>query len=171
MLTALSVDVPTLHAGYLVFGQSTDVRTDIVSWNAHATRFFGTRIGLTSDERRGDDPSLLSSDPIVFVVAPHDEAPGLRSTFARPRDPEDLSLAEAADARAGGTGLALVARRCGVVWLVVREALPDRLALRLAAILASVLLGPILDASAGELFGVKTARAKLESAAPQTTKS
>ena len=65
-------------------------------------------------------------------------------------------------ARAGYTGLALLARRCKTIWLVVREGPSDRLALHLAAILASLLLGPILDASAGELFGIKTARAKLE---------
>lgn len=38
----------------------------------------------------------------------------------------------------------------------------DTLALTLAAILASILLGPILDPRRSELFGVKTARRKLE---------
>ena len=61
------------------------------------------------------------------------------------------------------TGLALLARRCQAVWIVERaDGEPDRLALLLSAILASVLLGPILDPARGELFGVKTARAKLE---------
>jgi hypothetical protein len=36
------------------------------------------------------------------------------------------------------------------------------LALRLAAILASVVLGPILDPETSEIFGVKTARLKIE---------
>jgi hypothetical protein len=48
------------------------------------------------------------------------------------------------------------------VWLVSRKGDRDPLALRLASILASVLLGPILDVQSGELFGVKTARAKLD---------
>lgn len=156
------MNAPTADAGYLVFGQSTDGRTDIDAWNAHATRFFGTRIGLTSDERHAVAVSFPSVAPITFVVAPNGEPPGMRSASVRPREAADLALAEAADARAGGTGLALVARRCGVVWLVVCEERHDRLALRLAAILASVLLGPIFDATSGELFGVKTARAKLE---------
>ena len=55
-----------------------------------------------------------------------------------------------------------MARRCQTVWLVARTDDADPLALRLAAILASVVLGPILDARGPELFGVKTARAKLE---------
>jgi hypothetical protein len=48
------------------------------------------------------------------------------------------------------------------VWLVSRADQADPLALRLAAILASVFLGPILDVRVPEIFGVKTARAKLE---------
>ena len=50
-----------------------------------------------------------------------------------------------------------------------RIADPDALALRLAAILASVLLGPILDARVPELFGVKTARAKLDALRTERT--
>jgi len=82
----------------------------------------------------------------------------------RPSGTDDLALAVRADERAGpgGTGLALVARRCPTVWLISRTLDPDPLALRLSAILASVLLGPILDARVPELFGVKTAREKME---------
>jgi hypothetical protein len=47
---------------------------------------------------------------------------------------------------------------------VTREADDDRVALRLAMILASVHLGPIIDPRGPDLFGVKTARAKLERA-------
>lgn len=91
-------------------------------------------------------------------------AAGIQSAFARPREADDLTLAEVADERAGpgGTGLALVARRCQTVWLVSRAGDVNPLALRLAAILASVFLGPVLDVRVPELFGVKTARAKLE---------
>jgi hypothetical protein len=48
------------------------------------------------------------------------------------------------------------------VWLVVRESPDDRVALTLAAILASALLGPVLAPEGDELFGVRTARLKLE---------
>ncbi len=149
---------PSLDRAYLVFGQRTDARVDVDAWNAHATRFFATRIGLASV-----DPGEPS-----FVVAPDGEAPGVRAGFPRPTGVEDLALAEAAEARAGGGGLSLLARRCGIVWVIEREGPEDALALRLAAILASVLLGPILDCASGEIFGVKTARAKLEA---QTARS
>ena len=151
----------SLNDGYLVFAQQGDARIEIDAWNAHATRFFATRIGLTQERPHAPDAPSRTTDAVVFVVAPDGEPAGFRSTHARPCEPNDYLLAEAADARAGHTGLALLARRCPTVWLVAREAPSDRLALRLAAILASLLLGPIYDPAAGELFGVKTARAKL----------
>jgi hypothetical protein len=49
------------------------------------------------------------------------------------------------------------------VWLVTRETVDDRIALRLAMILASVHLGPIVDPLGPDIFGVKTARGKLDS--------
>ncbi len=155
-------DVPSRETPLLVFAQRADARIDIQAWCSHAELFFSTRIGLA--EEKTYDPAVPAprSDTARFVVAPAGAAPGIRSATARPRGAEDLSAAADADALAGGTGLALLARRCDTVWLVSRESAADVLALRLAAILASVMLGPILDASALELFGVKTARAKLE---------
>ena len=47
------------------------------------------------------------------------------------------------------------------MWIVECEGAQDRAALFIAAIFASVFLGPILSAD-GELFGVRTARLKLE---------
>jgi hypothetical protein len=150
----------------LVFAQARDARVDIDGWNAHAMRFFATRLGLTEERRypaRGDGgPMAPLVDTVGFVIAPDGLTPGVRGASARPHEAADLALAEATEARRGFTGLAALARRTGMVWRVEREAERDPLALRLAAILASVLLGPILDPLAGELFGVKTARAKLE---------
>ncbi len=154
----------------LVFAQRADARIDIQAWAAHAERFFSARIGLAEDKRYESGAPAPRSDTARFVVAPAGEAPGIREVAARPRDAGDLSLAAEVDARAGGTGLALLARRCSTVWLVSRDGDDDALALRLAAIFASVLLGPILDANAFELFGVKTARAKLETMKSQETR-
>jgi hypothetical protein len=174
------------EASFAVFAQSRDASVDIAAWNRHAERFFATRVGLT-EERRGPATTL---DVVGFVIAPTEGRPAIRRAFARPAQEADYARAEAAEAGAGG-GLARLARRCGMVWLVEREdeeaeaatepttepateharqpaarppieGLGDRSALLLAAILASILLGPILDGRARELFGVKTARAKLE---------
>ena len=152
---------PRREDALVVFAQAADARVAIDAWNAHAMRFFATRVGLTTERRRDADEPPPRTDALAFVVSPDGEPPGVRQTLARPRDASDLALAEEADARAGGTGLGLLARRCEMVWVVDREAPSDRLALRLAAILASILLGPIFDTGTRELFGVKTARAKL----------
>lgn len=156
---------PRREDAFVVFAQRANVRVDIDIWNAHAMRFFATRIGLTTDKPYPSGEPLPRIDEASFVVAPDGKLPGIRSTCGRPCEADDWALAQAADARAGNTGLALLARRCETVWLVLREAQPDLLALRLAAIFASVLLGPILDCRADELFGVKTARGKLEALA------
>ena len=95
-------------------------------------------------------------------MAPTGAAPGIRSAYARACEAADLAEAEWIEARSGSTGMALLARRCPVVWVVDREGPSDTLALRLAAIVASLFLGPVVDAEAKALFGVKTAREKIE---------
>jgi hypothetical protein len=164
-----------MDAALVVFAQArADRPVEIDSWNAHAERFFRTRIGFArapeipaAEPPSPADPmafvrGVSPRPPIHFVVAPDGETPGTVRVSVRVRDAMDLALAEEIDARAGPTGLAILARRCESVWIVERESPSDPLPLRLAAILASVLLGPILDPLAGTLFGVKTARAKID---------
>lgn len=147
---------PEGEAGYLVFAQQESADPGVDAWNAYATRFFKTRLGLAEEPRRDE-----SGVNLRIVVAPEDAPPGIRSVLGRLRSAVDLATAEAAEAHSGGGGLSLLARRCNAVWLVVRDGEPDGTALLLAAILAGSLLGPILDSRSLDLFGVKTARARL----------
>jgi hypothetical protein len=140
---------------YLVFSQRAETTMDVEAWAAQAIRFFGTRLETSS-----------WNDRIVLIPAARARAE--RRLTARARTDEDLILADAAEVRAGGGGLAGLARRCPTVWRVVRETDPDPLALRLAAILASVLLGPIVDPAGPDIFGVKTARERLSGEWPVT---
>ncbi len=136
-----------LDSCFLVFSQSKEEARDVVAWDAHAARFFGTRLSA------GDGDEIL--------VSHAGSAPEARRVVARPVEPQERAMADEAEARVGG-GLGLLARRCPTVWLVERRSADDHVALRLAAILAGVLLGPILDARVPELLGVKTARERLE---------
>lgn len=136
----------SLASCFIVFSQSKEPTRDLPAWDAHAARFFATRLRASEGEE--------------ILVAHRDDAPEPRLVSGRARDAEELAIADRAEARAGG-GLGLLAHRCPTVWLVERRADDDPVALRLAAILAGVLLGPILDARVPELLGVKTARVRL----------
>ncbi len=147
---------------FTVFAQRSDARFDVVEWDQRARRFFDARVGLATP--KSDDAP--STDEGGVVIA-HGDAPGtIRNVVARPRTARDLEEAEAADARAGSPGLGLLARRCGYVFCVEATSDDDRDALLLAAILASVMLGPILTPARDRLIGVKTARSLLDAAPP-----
>ncbi len=156
--------MPAGHAVYLVFAQRRDARLDVDAWNAHAERFFATKLGATTPRPSPADPAddaLRALADEADIVVLHGEPPGeVRRVTSRAVTPADLELADRAEALHPG-GLALLARRCPHVYEVTRAEADDRVALRLAAILASVVLGPIVDASPN-IFGVKTARAMLE---------
>ena len=107
---------------------------DVAAWDAQARRFFGASLTVDASGARGS------------AVTPAGQAPAERTVRARSATEEDRALATAAEARMSGGGLGLLAQRCPVVWEIVREAEPDPDALRIAAVLASVLLGPIIDA-------------------------
>jgi hypothetical protein len=145
---------------YVVFSLSPEARVDVAAWDGHARRFFATQLALA-----GDPDAAEIRVAITPPGAAADARAGERRIAWRARREEDLTAADEAERRAGGGGLAGLARRCPTVWLVERAAEDDPLALRLAAILASVHLGPVLDGRGPELFGVKTARSKLDALA------
>lgn len=157
--------LPDLRLCYGVFSQDRDARFDLIRLQGHADRFFGAKVGLTVDKRYGRDP-LPADAARVVVLAGDRGASGTRLMVGRPTSPEDLLRASEAEQRQGTSGLAQLAHRCPTIWLVVPETPEDRAALTLAAILASVMLGPILepahDAGHAALFGVRTARLELE---------
>jgi hypothetical protein len=144
---------------YLVFAQRSDARLDVDAWTGQADRFFSTKLGATTPRAPGDLDALADEAEIVVL---HGAPPGeIRRVTSRAATTDDLARADAAEALHPG-GLALLARRCAHVYEVTRICADDRVALRLAAILASVVLGPIVDPDAVNIFGVKTARSMLQ---------
>jgi hypothetical protein len=146
----------------LVFSQSPESRIEVAAWNAHVQRFFGIRLTVAEGVAAGENEAHGQSAHAGFVIEVAGEPATLVAAFARPRNESDLAEAESADAHAGARGFALVARRCPSVWVVHRTSETDAAAMRLAMGLSSLFSGPILDRRAGELFGPKTARAKIE---------
>jgi hypothetical protein len=152
---------PARASAFTVFAQREDARLDVEIVGRQAERFFAARLGLTVEKRYGVAP--LPVDAARIVIASDDgAASGTRFCYARPTDPDDLAAAEEAERNQRTHGLSLLAQRCPTVWLVVCEADDDRAALTIAAVLASTMLGPILAPDGREIFGVRTARLKLE---------
>lgn len=138
-----------------VFAQGDEPRLALAAWRRNAERFFGFHFDV--EESSGPAARLVSSGARRVVVGRTREEADLRDALA--------------DEGARNNGLYdLAERRCNVVWLVEREGPDDRVALLLAATIATVALGPILgnesssgEATRWELFGVRTARDKLDS--------
>jgi hypothetical protein len=146
---------------YTVFAQRGDAALDIASIQAHAARFFGAKLGLTVEKRYDAVPPAVDAARVV-LAADDGMTSGTRLCFGRPADANDLATAQIAERAQETTGMSLLAQRCRTVWLVTCESDEDRVALTIAAILASSLLGPIVSPGGDELFGVRTARLKLE---------
>ena len=152
-----------LAPAFMVFAQRDDARLEIHFWQQHARRFFDTELGLTIDKAYDRLDAMPSVDAARIVVSsPKNAIEATVLCAARPSTPADLVLAESIEARHGYTGLSMLAKRCKTVWLI-SAAPSDRASLLLSAIVASVVLGPIVSPAHDELYGVKTARLKLES--------
>jgi hypothetical protein len=148
---------------FLVFAQRTDARVEANQWQRNAQCFFDTELRFAVPKKYAFDPPP-SDAAWVTLVRPH-RPDRSYLCFGRPREDDDLYGAEQAEVRQGAAGLVKLAQRCSTVWLVEAEQDEDD-ALRLSAILASVLLGPILTPDGQSLLGVRSARARLESGAP-----
>jgi hypothetical protein len=150
---------PDAGGAYTVFAQRPDARLDVPALKAQAARFFDAKVGLTVDKRYLAPPDVDAARVVISTAEP--AGSGTRLCYGRPSTEADRARADTAERAQGTYGLALLARRCPTVWLVVRQPAAgdeDRAALMLAAILASLLLGPILSPSGDRIFGVRTAR-------------
>jgi hypothetical protein len=153
-------EAPERATAFTVFAQRGDARVEAEVWRRHAAQFFDARLDLgVPKSYRLDAPD---TDLARVAVSTPTKPETIRLCYGRPRTDDDLRAADDADVRAGAAGLGKLAQRCRTVWLVVTEGDPDGSALLVAAILASVVLGPILSPDGDQLFGVRTARLKLE---------
>jgi len=148
-------DVRTAVASsFLVFAQAAQPAFDIDAWSVQARSFFSSEIGF-SVEKKGPRQRIDAA----HVVLSCPSGSGARLVVASPAEKEHLLIAEGADR---GGGLGDLARRCKSIFEVEAFGDADGISLTLSAILASIFLGPIVSVTRTELFGVRTARTKLE---------
>lgn len=163
VLRAGALLAPDRERTYAVFAQRPDASLDLAGIKRQAEQFFATKLGLTVDKQYENRARAPDVDAARVVVSGGDgTASGTRLCYARPVDAADLAAAEDAERQMGTYGLALLAKRCKTLWMVVPETEEDRAALTIAAILASSVLGPILSPGGNEIYGVRGARLKLE---------
>jgi len=143
-----------------VFAQQRDARLDLATWTGHATRFFDAELSLARPKRYGAAPP--PRDGATLIVRPRGGLPREHTVVLRPRRDDDLADAGRAS---GGHGLTLLAARCPTVASVLCTGDgADADALWLAALLAGVLLGPVLTADGARLLGARSAREAAEAA-------
>jgi hypothetical protein len=147
--------------GYLVFSQDNGDLPDVERLAGHASRFFGAKL-----ENLGAQGSTLR----VRLSSLRPSFDAELTLRAREVTRSDLEDAREAEARGRAAGMGALAERCGRVWELDRggEDEPGEIAyLTLAAICASVALGPVLPPDHATLFGVRGAierRERLEKA-------
>jgi hypothetical protein len=155
---------------FLVFGQAPAF--DEHAWDKQSLRFFKSRLGFVHPKAPeavarpvGASERLTGAcDGAVVVVACDAMAPGKRWVYSRGKTAGDDALVERAESLGGLPGMSQLARRCNVVLTISAESALDPLALTLAAVLASLYLGPIIPPERAEAFGVQSARIRLEKA-------
>jgi hypothetical protein len=152
---------------YLVFSQELGAPPH-ERLAAHGARFFATKL------------ELLEQDETAVVVRLDCSRPALLAEFritARAPTRDDLMNARDAETRGRAAGMAALAERCPRVWtLEPFGAEPSEAAwLTLAAICASVALGPVLPPDGSTLFGVRGSIERrdkaLESAPPTASRT
>jgi hypothetical protein len=146
--------------GYAVFVQRAEPRIDVVGLATNAERWFQARVVVLESDAV-DAPGALPTRARVAL-----ELSGERREFrltARLAGAADLAAAERAEARGRAGGMAALAARCPVIWELEPLAPGDeRMTLTLAALAASLALGPVLPPDGSTLFGVRGARERAE---------
>lgn len=154
-----------LASAWSLFAPEADARIDAARWAHHARKFFALELALVEAKvyAGGAFPLADACDVVVgraagagtrvrLVTVPIDRAGGARAAGL---------VAARAPFGAGFDALVLRARR---LWQVAEEPVDGgdgRAPLALSAVLASVLLAPIVPPREAVIFGVKTARERL----------
>jgi len=136
---------------YSVFSQEHAAAPPYEKLAANASRFFSATLELLEEGEASISVRLVVSRPNLagdFRIA------------SRVTTDDDRERARTAESRGRAGGMALLAEKCGHLWTL--EAAGDATAseaahLTLAAICASVALGPVLPPDGSTLYGVRGA--------------
>jgi hypothetical protein len=141
-------------------------RIDLARWAHQARTFFGAKIELVQPKRypEGQTPSADAVD--VEIARGSDGTVTRVHVVTMPLEdvPEALAIATEGARAIGGAGFDALVDRARRVWQIANEVPAGgdpNAPLALAAVMASVLLAPIVPPGGGTVFGVKGARTRL----------
>lgn len=139
-----------------------DARVDAARWAHQASAFFRVDLAIPRDKRYPSG-TLPLADMVLVDVAARGAEPSsvLVVTVPVDRAPHAIKAGIEGARAIGGAGFDALVPRARRVWQV-RGAAEDRAALAVTAVLASLLLAPIVPPGGGAIFGVKGARQRLE---------
>jgi len=166
-----SVAAMPVHSAYTLFSPDPTARIDIALLANKARTFFATALEI-NPVKAYPDGQTPESDVVHVDIHPLGKRDALSTrvlviTWPLERDPQFREVGEAGARAIGGAGMDVLVARAKRIWQVSKDVMHgnDRHApLRVAAILASVLLAPIVPPEGNTMYGVKGARERLERA-------
>ncbi len=170
------IDPLPIARAWTLFSPEPDCRIDIERWSHHAQRFFGLRIGVAPKKAypSGGSPLVDAFDFEVGAVGGGEKMERARViTVPLDRAPEARAAALVIARGPTGGGFEALILRARRLWQIAVPSSPElgaesdpRPVIAAATLLASVLLAPILPPGESVVFGVKTARERLERLRP-----
>lgn len=148
-----------------VFSQQPDLVAALPQLLAHARRFFAAELEVLSASPP-QRPELATAHVGLRLESARYPGRGTFQLESRATTDEDRAAAERAEVRGKAGGMAQLAARCPVVWVVTRDGeVTGSAELQLSGLLASVALGPVLPPDESTLYGVRGAIERAEKAA------
>jgi hypothetical protein len=175
---AVGAIVPmSIDAAWSLITPEAEARIEAARWEHQASAFFGARIALAFEKKYPAGTTPRSDVALIDVTASKVSA-RYRTPDAEPAKPTRVTVvtvpidrAEAVARAAregalaiGGAGFDVLVARGRRVWQVADEVDAGgdpRAPLVVAAVIASVVLAPIVPPRGGTIFGVKGARERL----------
>lgn len=162
-----AVESLPIEGAYSLFARERDSRIDAAAWAAHGRRFFNLEVKLAREKHYQAGTVPLADVAELDVARVGDATSRARVTVVT----IPLSRAEhvraagmLAAAAIGGAGMDSLIARASRLWQAGAEVAPGedpRAPLAVAALLAAMLLGPVLPPDRSVVFGVKGARERL----------
>ena len=160
---AVGAIAPIAGPAWSILSPEADARVDAARWAHQAKTFFRLELEVLTPKRYPSGALPLADMLEVAIGGVDGDRARVRVvTVPIERAPEARRRGLDAAAAIGGAGMDALVLRAKRLWQVADDTAHPHAPLAIAAVLASLLLGPIVPPSADAIFGVKGARERLD---------